>query len=192
MKTRITGRALFWASLVGMTITTMLLSETHVGNAQAGQPDLTVESTNVWVSPQRPIGGDIVALKAAIRNLGETDAVGVTVDFTDNADGATQMPVSIGSTTVDVPAGGTSIAHVMWDTSGELADNIITVSIDTGNLIAESDEGNNQTNATMFVSTASGDINCIGGVNSVDALAILRWKAGLDYNQLTPCPVPGQ
>jgi hypothetical protein len=36
-----------------------------------------------------------------------------------------------------------------------------------------------------------GDVNCDGTVNSVDALATLRWKAGLPVIQVTPCPAIG-
>jgi hypothetical protein len=36
-----------------------------------------------------------------------------------------------------------------------------------------------------------GDANCDGAVNSVDALLVLRWKAGLSVNQVQPCPTIG-
>jgi len=179
--------------LAGSLLATLVFGNSYqLGNAQSGQPDLAVASDNVWVSPQRPLGGDIVTMKAAIQNNGAADATGVVVDFSDNADGVLQVPVAVGSAMVDVPAGGTSIAQVSWDTAGELGDNTITVTIDPSDQVPEADESNNQASATMFVSTPWGDVNCFGGVNSVDALAILRWKAGLDYNQFLPCPVPGQ
>jgi hypothetical protein len=179
--------------LAGSLLTTFALGNSYqLGNAQSGQPDLAVASDNVWISPQRPLGGDIVTLKAAVQNNGAADATGVAVDFSDNADGALQVPVAVGSAMVDVPAGGTSIAQISWDTAGELGENTITVTIDPGDQVPEADESNNQTGAIMFVSTAWGDVNCFGDVNSVDALAILRWKAGLDFNHVEPCPVLGQ
>jgi hypothetical protein len=36
-----------------------------------------------------------------------------------------------------------------------------------------------------------GDVNCDAVVNAVDALLVLRWKAGLSVNQVQPCPTIG-
>ena len=33
-----------------------------------------------------------------------------------------------------------------------------------------------------------GDVDCDGDVDSVDALKVLRFVAGLDYEQVEPCP----
>jgi hypothetical protein len=181
--------ALLGAALV---LGLLLLQEMAPGSAQQGQPDLFVKAQDVWVSPQRPLAGDIVAVKAAIRNSGDADAHDVLVQFTDNAAGALQMLVSIGSATVDVPAGGMAIAEVAWDTSGQFAANDITVDVDPENAIPESDDQNNQAMASIFVSALTGDVNCLHGVDVVDSLAILRWDAGLDVNQLAPCPVIGE
>jgi hypothetical protein len=45
--------------------------------------------------------------------------------------------------------------------------------------------------ATPGVTHLWGDTNCDGTVNSVDALATLRWRAGLPVFQVQPCPIIG-
>ena len=35
------------------------------------------------------------------------------------------------------------------------------------------------------------DVNCDGGINGIDALAILRFNVGLSVTQTQPCPALG-
>jgi hypothetical protein len=163
-----------------------------VGSALSSHADLTVDATDIWISPQRPLTGDVVALKAVVRNLGDVHATDVSVAFRDNAAGATTETYLIGTDAVDVPPGGTAVAEVMWDTAGESAENLITVNADSLQGISEGDEENNQATAEIFVSELTGDVNCIGGINPVDALAILQWDAGLEYSTRFPCPLIGE
>ena len=161
-------------------------------DAQAGQPDLTVEASNIWMVPQRALGGEAVELRALIRNIGGADATDVSAQFGDNADGAAQLPYTIGTDAVDVPAGGSAVAEVSWDTTAEYAENLITVTADLVNNVPEGDEDNNTATTEIFVSAPTGDVDCLNGVNITDALAILRWDAGLDFNARFPCPVIGE
>jgi len=43
---------------------------------------------------------------------------------------------------------------------------------------------------TAYCSAA--DVDCNGVINAVDSLKILRYAAGLPYNQIQPCPAIGQ
>jgi hypothetical protein len=42
------------------------------------------------------------------------------------------------------------------------------------------------------LATQFGNVDCGGGINSVDALKVLRYAAGLSVTQTEPCPDPGQ
>jgi hypothetical protein len=113
---------------------------------EAGEPDLTLSSSDIALSKKKVVGGDQVTVKATIHNVGDGDATDVAVRFTDNGNqiGADQIIAFIA-------AGGTGQAQVVWDTKHLKGEHTITVTADPGDAIDESDETNNSASVTVTV-----------------------------------------
>jgi len=121
-------------------------------------PDLTLSSSDISFSDDRPEDGDIVTINATIHNIGNEDASNVTVEFWDNADCIVPVMVYIGSDTIPhIPIGGKGAASTDWDTTGQGGDyNIIWVSADPENEIEEQDERNNEAARAIYVNGTCG------------------------------------
>jgi hypothetical protein len=151
--------------------------------------DLSVSAAEIWPSPNLLVAGEPGAtLNAFVHNSGSGPVSNVTVQFTDNANGPVATPLTIGSTTVTVEAGGT-VVTVPWNTANQFGDNLITVSVDPGGQITETSETNNQASVSIDVSSPVGDVNCNGVTNAVDALMTLREASGLSYSHPPHCPL---
>jgi hypothetical protein len=99
----------------------------------------------------------IIYFNATVRNLGNADANNVAVNFTTNT------TVFLGSTVVNVTAGGSALASVGWTAvEGVYA---ATVRIDPQNLIPESFENNNNATKNLAI---DGDLDDDGIGDSVD------------------------
>ena len=151
----------------------------NVNNTQTGQPDLVI--TNVTWSPPSPATGDQVTFSATVKNSGSAatpagtivgiafEVDGQEVTWSDNV----TTPLNPGESRTQTANGGKQGVSYWPATSGA---HTITAWADDVNRIAESNESNNQLNASMTVgSTATllGDINKDGVVNILDLSALL-------------------
>jgi len=103
-------------------------------------PDLSITASDIMFSPIAPATGESVTITASVRNIGETAANNVTVDFYDGVPSSGGM--LIGTVTVSsIDIGGTAaVQSLAIFTSGS---HDIYITIDKANTITESDETNN-------------------------------------------------
>jgi PKD repeat protein len=78
------------------------------------RPDLSLTSSDIFLSNSNPILRDTVIISAAIHNIGEADANSTFVMF---YDGNPETGAIVGWDIVDVPAGGTAEASIVWNAS---------------------------------------------------------------------------
>ncbi|RME63485.1 MAG: hypothetical protein D6790_04615, partial [Caldilineae bacterium] len=101
--------------------------------------NLVMQQRNVLFSPQAPTEGERVLVSAVVLNDGARDATDVTVQFLDVT---TPDATPIGQPQVLplVPAGGSSVAQVSYDTTGKAGNRKIQVVADPAHFIPESNE----------------------------------------------------
>jgi len=111
----------------------------------ATAPDLvvssitTVQNTGNGGNGKQPKEGDKVTVRATIENIGTMDAEATNTAFT--LDG---VPLANSPMATDlVPAGGSVVVELDWDTRGVKDDHVIGVNADAGDAVTESDEANN-------------------------------------------------
>jgi hypothetical protein len=109
-------------------------------------PDLAVTPSDLALSIQQVVGGDVVTITATVHNVGTEDADNVLVRFTDNG---TQIGTDALITTI--AAGGTGTASVVWKTKGLKGDRTIAVTADPKDTIREIDETNNSASRVVTV-----------------------------------------
>ena len=114
-------------------------------------PNLVMKEDNINFTPSSPTAGTEVTIEAAtVLNEGMLDAGSVDVQFFDVTNGS---PQAIGSpqTITGIPAGGSGFAEVAYDTTGKEGDRIILVVVDADNVVAETDETDNEADHTLTV-----------------------------------------
>ena len=117
------------------------------------QPDLSLSTGDIEFDPSAPVESDTITIKATIHNDGRRSAMNVVVRF--SADGT-----PIGYQTIRwIRSGSTGTASIEWEpvAAGTYT---ITVEVDPGNSIAESDEDNNS--ASREITVAGGAPATIG------------------------------
>ena len=118
-----------------------------------GGPDLvvtnitTMEATGIGGSNGKPKEGDKVKIQATIENVGQSSAASTSTAFTLDGVALAGSPVATG----DVAAGTSVVVDLLWDTRGVRDAHTIGVSADSLNVVAESDEGNNNGNLPVTV-----------------------------------------
>jgi hypothetical protein len=121
----------------------------------------------------------------------------------DNAAATVGQPVVLQAAAHDPEDGTLEGNAITWSSSrdGDLGTGstlvLLDLSVGTHNITLSATDSDNQTATdTVIVRVAggdgtvglSGDVDCAGGVNSIDALKLLRHVAGLDVAQTDPCP----
>ena len=121
-------------------------SETYSFNMT--YPDLQINQTQIFFSPEKPIEGESTTLTATIHNLASVEATSVQVEFY-NGDPDT-TGTQIGSTqTISVSSNNQTNASVIW--SGIIGMTRIFVKVDPSNTIVENDETNNKATRNITV-----------------------------------------
>ncbi len=135
-----------------------LLAESNESDNQAQRtftvtvppaPDLAIDSANIIFSPATPQPGDQVTVHAVIRNDGAVDAREVAVQFLDVTDSSAVRPIGTSQVVDVLPAGGAATAEVTYETAGVSGDRKIRVVLDPQNTVIETDEDNNEAEATL-------------------------------------------
>jgi RNA polymerase subunit RPABC4/transcription elongation factor Spt4 len=80
-----------------------------------GLPDASVDDGDVDVSNSHPEEGDVLTISALVRNLGESAATLVVVQFWDGIPGSGYL---IANKTTSIPSAGQQLVTTQWDTSG--------------------------------------------------------------------------
>ena len=129
--------------------------------AQPGQPgtgpslpNLVMLEGNLGFSHPAPVAGDEVTVYAAVLNTGGAEANAVQVQFMD-ASGETAVPLGAPQTLANLVVGGSASAQIKLDTTGKVGSHTIQVVVDPYNLIAETNEGDNQAQRAYTVTAPS-------------------------------------
>ena len=107
-----------------------------------GQVDLAISASDITLSDPAPLAGTRVTLSARVHNLGNGDAKCATVALA--LDGT-----QIDSKTADIPAGGVTEVKFTW--AARVGDHELSVRLDPRDLIAETDESNNNASVSISV-----------------------------------------
>jgi methanogen extracellular protein (TIGR04279 family) len=116
--------------------------------------DLTLSSSDISFSSGSPTEGDSVSITATIHNIGGKDAGNFTVSFRDGTS-------LIGNDTISVNASSNFSASTTW--TAVVGDHTITVVADSGKVIEEYNETNNEASRTISVNSRGGGGGGPGG-----------------------------
>jgi len=115
-------------------------------------PDLTLAPSDIAFSDDAPIEGDAIAISARVYNVGLATAENVTVEFRDDVCPGCNSTYVIGTDGIgSIPPGGNAVASVSWDTTGQPGVSTISVIADPADLVAESNESNNEASRSIVV-----------------------------------------
>lgn len=112
-------------------------------------PDASVTSSDLSVSSAHPMEGDVLTIEALIKNLGESAATLVVVQFWDGAPGSGKL---IANRTTSVPEAGESLVTTQWDTTGLGGTHEVNVYI-ARVMPAEEEVSNNMASITVLIFT---------------------------------------
>ncbi len=121
--------------------------------AAPAAPNLAIQAGNIGFDPPTPQQGDQVTIYATVINDGNADASDVSVQFVDMTN-SSAIPIGQPQTIAAIPAGGSSIAQITYDTTGMTGDRKIQVVVDPNNFIPESKESDNSIQKTLTMVTA--------------------------------------
>ena len=127
-------------------------------------PNLMVEATNIGFNPATPTAGDDVLIQATILNNGTADAVDILVQFVDATNSAA-TPIGQQQSIDLIPAGGSAVAQVLYNTSGRSGDRKIEVIADPHNFIPELKETDNDAKSTLTIAPLAAPNLVIQGGN---------------------------
>jgi uncharacterized protein YkwD len=114
--------------------------------------DLTLSSGDISFDPASPTEGQVVDISATIYNTGATDAYPVIVKFYDGDPDSSGTQIGSEQQIPHILVHDESaVVSVAWDTTGESGSHDIYVAVDRGNIIPESNEGNNKAYKTVVV-----------------------------------------
>jgi subtilase family serine protease len=123
------------------------MREIYVGPQQPMLPDLMV--LGVWFSNPDPYEGEVIDICADVWNMGNAEAVNVTVHFYDQWSWG--IPVLIGEEWIPLIVPGIpEIVCISWMAEPE-GEHLIIVKVDPHDTIKELDEGNNEAYAPIWV-----------------------------------------
>lgn len=143
--------------------------------------DLSVSDLDMVFDPPSPSEGEVVNISARIHNLDLTDAFPVMVKFFDGDPDSEGM--LIGSEQ-QIPyiliQGESATVNVLWNTTGEAGSHNIYVVVDGGNVITETNEGNNRAFKSLVVNVTNPLIQLNKGWNLVSFPYIMS-NTSLEY-----------
>ncbi|UCG68064.1 MAG: hypothetical protein JSV09_09515 [Thermoplasmata archaeon] len=118
--------------------------------------DLSVDEIDIDFDPLSPSERQEVNITADIHNLGNTDAFPVYVKFFDGDPDSRGIQIGSEQQIPHILIHGESASvNVPWDTTGKPGSHDIYVVVDDGDLISESDEGNNMAFKSVVVNGSS-------------------------------------
>ena len=117
----------------------------------AAAPNLAMLSGNIKFDPPSPEIHDQITVSATVLNNGTETAHDVLVQFVDVTGGGS-VPVGTEQLLDAVPAGGGASVDVTYTDTGETGSRQIRVIVDPNNVIAESNERDNQATRGMVIS----------------------------------------
>lgn len=114
-------------------------------------PNLVAQPINIGFNPANPQAGESVTVHGTVINNGTADARTVTVQFVDASDEEAAVPIGPPQTIAEIPVGGSGVAQIEYDSSGEAGERKIRMVIDPNNFIPERNEADNQATRVLEV-----------------------------------------
>ncbi|MEZ4712989.1 MAG: CARDB domain-containing protein [Caldilineaceae bacterium] len=127
-------------------------AKARLSMATQAAANLIVLKDNIGFAPASPTEGDTVTIYATILNDGGVEATDVLVQFVDTTDNGS-TPIGQQQTIESIPAGGSGMVQVTYETSGKAGDRKIDVEVDPHNFIPESRETDNTAKQTLTVAS---------------------------------------
>jgi len=112
-------------------------------------PDLTLDSSDISFSKNRPVPGEKITISARIHNIGDADAANSSIFF---YQGGPANGTLIGEDVINVSGGETALASVSWSAANE-GQHKIQVLVSPFNEFMESNYSNND--ASRFIDVVS-------------------------------------
>jgi hypothetical protein len=208
---RIEGRSWPFGAEVTLTISTPGLAFVYTDTATVEEVHIDPGQTYVEF-PLYDIfdvlAGQVVTLTDGVtaKSLTVTPATITAIDPAADTIAGTATPGTDINVDIAVPAvGGVGGRHEVADGSGDWTTDFSTAGDEGGedqvtdiaygqNMqahIAQHDDDGDVTVTQILVAPVPGDVNCDGGVNSVDALFVLRFTVGLTVDLSPGCPMIG-
>ncbi len=121
--------------------------------------DISVGSSDIVFNPPSPHEGQVVNISANIHNLGVADAYPVDVEFFDGDPDSGGIQIGTEQVPHILVHGESTIVNVTWDTTGKAGGHDIYIVVDRGNIIDETNEGNNMVFKSLMVNATSPPTN---------------------------------
>jgi uncharacterized repeat protein (TIGR01451 family) len=148
-------------------------------NVLANLPELSIASSDIVIDPQPAYTGAQVFANATIRNtLGRASAIDATVEFYAGS------PLSggqfLGSTEVNVPAGGSNVTSFRWIPS-QIGDYSIYVYVNRLQAVKEYDYTNNLASNDITVELSTNELDLVVDDNNVVTItgSVFQWGANI-------------
>ncbi len=148
-------------------------------NVLANLPELSIVSSDIVIDPQPAYTGAQVFANATIRNtLGRANAINAVVEFyIGNPMSGGQL---LGSTSVNVPAGGSNVSSFEWVPS-QIGEYSIYVYVNRLRAITEYDFTNNLASTDVIVELSTNEFDFVVDDNNIVTLAgtVFLWGANI-------------
>ncbi len=138
-------------------------------------PDFSVTTAGISFSEANPTEGDDITINAVVHNIGGLSGT-ASVEFWDDVCEGCDGRYLIGLDDLgQIEPGGSGVASVVWSTSGQRGDNVITVVADYDYTVLESEESNNVAMNSIHVEEPMGPPVT---VTVTSPLSGLEWTGG--------------
>ena len=124
-------------------------SEVRTEDVNISPPDIFISSKDISFNPVHPTQGDLVRITANIHNSGEADANDFIVSFFEDIAFSSSPTTLIEKRTISVRGNSTASCSILW--KAEHIGCYIIVVVDSGDIIEESNEANNEAGRTIRV-----------------------------------------
>ncbi|MBV7339679.1 hypothetical protein KFU94_67995 [Chloroflexi bacterium TSY] len=132
----------------------MITKPKPADNRRGPAPNLVMLSNNIKFHPMLPVEGDEVRISALVLNNGSAPAEDVLVQFIDITSG-TAVPIGREMFIDFIAIGESGSVEVTYKTDNWDSSRKIQVLVDSNNLIAETNEGDNEAMKTLAVTAGS-------------------------------------
>lgn len=106
-------------------------------------PNLMLQVSNIGFDPAQPNPGDQVTVYATVLNNGTADATNIVVQLIDATNSSATTPIGQPQTIESIPAGGSGVVQLVYDTTNKSGDRKIQAVVDPNNFIRETKETDN-------------------------------------------------
>jgi len=118
-------------------------------------PDLAISPDDIFIYPAMPVSGEETMISVLVRNHGSSAVEYVPVEI-NIRDAAGNVEPLLSQVIPVIGPYGTEVLSLAWDSTGKGGANRVMTLLDAGDVIPESDEGNNNAEKTFHVAEEEG------------------------------------